>query len=248
MSRSFEAALDLARPRASGRELPAWLWLGIPPLLVLAMGATAALAEPRVFHAWFKRKEGPIEWATVIVLLPAVVAAIAVWRRRAELPNRWIGRWMGLVGLGAFYYAGEEISWGQQLFAWETPEFIATRNDQRETNFHNLIGLGIFEEVPRFVLEQWILWGGVVIPLADRWRGVVRSARASWDHWFWPTWCCLPTALLAILIRVPDRIDRLTGEQLAVLRDLRLSEPQEFYFGLFLAMYLLSVWARLRRA
>jgi pimeloyl-ACP methyl ester carboxylesterase len=66
--------------------------------------------------------------------------------------------------------------------------------------------------------------------------------------WFWPTWCCFWTALLAVLIRVPDRIDKMTGKQLAIFRDLRLSEPQEFYFALLLAIYLLSVRARLARS
>lgn len=227
-------------------DLPTWLWLAFPPMLVVAMVLTS-LASDQAFGAWFKRKEGPIEWATVVVLLPAMAAGVAVWRRRHALPTRWLGWWMGLVGLGSLYYAGEEISWGQQIFQWETPEFLAERNRQNETNLHNLIGAGVFEVLPRNLLEQWILWGGVMLPLADRWRGIIRSPR-SWSYWFWPTWCCLPTALLAILIRVPDRVDRLTGKQLAMLRDLRLSEPQEYYFALFLMMYLLSVWARLRGA
>lgn len=211
------------------------------------MGATA-LVDPTTHHAWFKIKEGPIEWATVFVLLPAMVAAVGIWRRRALFPARWLGWWTALVGLGSFYYAGEEISWGQHVFGWETPEFIAAHNRQDETNFHNLAGLGIFEKIPRFLLEQWILWCGVVLLLSDRWREVVRGGRESWAFWFWPTHVCLPTALLAILVRLPDRLDRLTGKELSIFRDLHLSEPQEFYFALFLAMYLLWVRTRLGRA
>lgn len=246
MQSASEAVRGAVAEGSADAELPRWLWLGVPLLVVVAMGGTA-LVDPDAHRAWFKVKEGPIEWATVAVLIPAMAAAVAIWRRRALLPARWLGWWMALVGLGSFYYAGEEISWGQHVFGWETPEVLAARNDQRETNLHNLVGLGIFEEAPRFLLEQWVLWGGGVLVLADRWRGVVRDTGSGWDHWFWPTRVCLPTALLAILIRVPDRIDRMTGKELSFLRDLRLSEPQELYFALFLAMYLLSAWARLRR-
>jgi hypothetical protein len=34
--------------------------------------------------------------------------------------------------------AGEEISWGQRVFGWETPETVAEVNLQEETNLHNL--------------------------------------------------------------------------------------------------------------
>lgn len=33
---------------------------------------------------------------------------------------------------------GEELSWGQRIFGWETPEKIANLNQQSETNLHNL--------------------------------------------------------------------------------------------------------------
>ncbi|MHB1055505.1 MAG: hypothetical protein ACYC0K_06520, partial [Thermoleophilia bacterium] len=37
-----------------------------------------------------------------------------------------------------FIGSGEEISWGQQIFHWDTPEFIKDINVQGETNIHNL--------------------------------------------------------------------------------------------------------------
>jgi hypothetical protein len=38
-----------------------------------------------------------------------------------------------------FVCAAEEISWGQRIFNWETPSWIASVNVQRETNIHNLL-------------------------------------------------------------------------------------------------------------
>jgi hypothetical protein len=44
-----------------------------------------------------------------------------------------------LLGWAAllFFLGMEEISWGQRVFGVETPEFIASRNLQNETNLHN---------------------------------------------------------------------------------------------------------------
>ena len=126
-----EAVGEVAAEGSAGAELPAWLWLGLPPIGVVAMVATA-LVDPGLHHAWFKAKEGPVEWATVAVLVLAMAAAVGIWRRRALLPARWLGWWMALVGLGSFYYAGEEISWGQHVFGWETPELLAEIRREEE--------------------------------------------------------------------------------------------------------------------
>ncbi|MEA1897756.1 MAG: hypothetical protein U9N53_08860 [Bacteroidota bacterium] len=37
-----------------------------------------------------------------------------------------------------FIAAGEEISWGQRLFNFRTPEYLSQLNDQNEFNFHNV--------------------------------------------------------------------------------------------------------------
>ena len=46
-----------------------------------------------------------------------------------------------LAGLGLFcwFVAGEEISWGQRLLAFQPPEFFLRENFQQELNLHNLL-------------------------------------------------------------------------------------------------------------
>ena len=51
------------------------------------------------------------------------------------------------------YYFLEEISWGQHLFGWKTPEFFSSINQQNETNFHNTSNL--LNELPRHLLTLW---------------------------------------------------------------------------------------------
>ena len=51
------------------------------------------------------------------------------------------------------YYFLEEISWGQHLFSWESPNFFVEFNNQKETNFHNISNL--LNELPRTFLLIW---------------------------------------------------------------------------------------------
>ena len=42
-----------------------------------------------------------------------------------------------LFAAACFLFAGEELSWGQHFFGWETPASWAAHNLQEETNLHN---------------------------------------------------------------------------------------------------------------
>jgi hypothetical protein len=44
----------------------------------------------------------------------------------------------GLLAVLMFICFGEEISWGQRIFDWRTPEAISELNAQNETNIHNI--------------------------------------------------------------------------------------------------------------
>ena len=76
-------------------------------------------------------EDGFIESFTAIsFFLIAVIFLILLIRTRA---------WILIFFVLAFIFgAGEEISWGQRLFNFETPESIETVNAQREFNLHNL--------------------------------------------------------------------------------------------------------------
>ena len=44
--------------------------------------------------------------------------------------------WVGILALATVFFAGEEISWGQSYFQWDTPQWWGDYIS-RETNFHN---------------------------------------------------------------------------------------------------------------
>ena len=81
-------------------------------------------------------------------LLTAVLfggSGLALFLAAGAAGRSWL-RWVYiLAGLGALFVAGEELSWGQHIFGFATPDSLAEINFQRETNLHNNYALpGIF--------------------------------------------------------------------------------------------------------
>ena len=86
-----------------------------------------------------------------------------------------------LYGLLFFMAAGEEISWGQRIFGWESSEFFLENNKQDETNLHNLmvgdvhLTKSLFGPVLTVVILLYLVGlplvypkGGRIADLADR--------------------------------------------------------------------------------
>jgi len=82
-----------------------------------------------------------------------------------------------IAALSCFYIAGEEMTWGQHFFHWNTPEYWAAVNRQEETNLHNTYA--IFDKWPRAILELGVLIGGILIPVAATFDPRVRANRLS---------------------------------------------------------------------
>jgi hypothetical protein len=83
------------------------------------------------------REDGWIEYPTAIIfLLCAIVSATIPFRSRLK------GRKLvdGLLALGFLACAAEEISWGQRIFDFGTPDALKGLNVQNEFNLHNLMG------------------------------------------------------------------------------------------------------------
>ena len=95
------------------------------------------------------------------------------------------------------FVAGEEISWGQRLLAFEPPEVFLEQNFQQEFNVHNLLKNSSIFGFPldtRFVVALIAVGYGLLVPLAipwlvPRWDNTV--TRAIED--------CAPPAALAFV-------------------------------------------------
>ncbi len=86
-------------------------------------------------HDELTREDGWAEYLTAVAFFLAglVTAATAYMERSWTLRSFYF---LGAVAM--LFVAGEEISWGQRLFEWETPDFMMSLNQQGESNLHNI--------------------------------------------------------------------------------------------------------------
>lgn len=161
------------------------------------------------FSVGFAMEDGPVEWGTAVFLF---LSAIVLFRNAAALrAKRGAAAALitGFYGIVFIFGAGEEISWGQRVFGWESGEFFTEHNAQNETTLHNLVvgeeqlAKTLFGSVLTLVLLAYL----VVFPLLFPHAGWVRKlARAL----------CVPVperrhvllALLASLVIVAVDLDR----------------------------------------
>jgi len=123
------------------RRAAEWTVLGVLAALT-ALGVVLAIQDPRLFRS-YTSEEGIVENLTVVALLGGAAVCVGrAWRLRQRRSRRFrlATILLAMLFLGA---AGEELSWGQRLFALETPEFFRHHNIQRETNLHNLVVKGV---------------------------------------------------------------------------------------------------------
>ena len=143
-----------------------------------------------------------------------------------------------IAALSCFYIAGEEMTWGQHFFHWNTPEYWAAVNRQEETNLHNTYA--IFDKWPRAILELGVLIGGILIPVAATFDPRVRANRLSL---FLPAAAQIPTAIIALGTKAADMLSQkgYVGELLQ-----RPGETIELYLYFFILAYLIVFARRIR--
>lgn len=218
---------------------PHWFWL--PAALVAGQLLTRYFSPEWHLH-YIESENGALELLTPLALLPGIFFGVMALRLHQFLPTRNSVIWVSMVTLGAFYMAGEEISWGQWLFYWDTPDAFMEINDQQETNLHNTSAW--LDQKPRLLLELWALFGAFYA-----WRNLYtqrRSDISTTAYWFWPTLPLAWTGLLSALAMMPERVRDWWDIRLGAPFDIRVTETQELVLAFFMTYFLASVWYRLK--
>jgi hypothetical protein len=111
------------------------------PILVLLAGMATALAGKGPYKA-FTEEDGIAETLQVLLYLPSLAMAVVIAQRLARSGDRLLAVLYAVLALGFVFLLGEELSWGQRVFGWGTPEALEALNKQGETNIHNIEGVG----------------------------------------------------------------------------------------------------------
>lgn len=124
---------------AEGWDLPdrTVVAIAVVPGVLAVMGAGSALLGEGAFKA-FTGEDGFAEVSQVLLYALAAVLSLVVCvtlRRRGE---RRVAQLYGLLFAALVFVVGEELSWGQRIVGWTTPEPLAAVNKQDETTIHNL--------------------------------------------------------------------------------------------------------------
>lgn len=164
------------------------MWSVLAPLTILSLAQGGSMIW--LFGAE-ERDTGVVEYSTVLAwgLIAVLCLKLAYRRRSWERAFYSIGAAVAVIALG------EEISWGQWLFFWSSPEFFEERNLQGETNVHNFFPPQAFE-IAYAVVGAGLVAVAVAVrysALGDkvRWTGVSWLRRSRWG---------LPLALSAAVM------------------------------------------------
>jgi hypothetical protein len=162
------AALALLPRKAAGPqagpEQAILVRFGIASLLFLCLGlfplnvANHLLAER---FAWIFGSEtfdgGLVETLTVAFYASAIMAIGVLLARRSGAATTLIWRTILILAIPTLIFLiGEEMSWGQHMLGFATPEGLLEANLQKEANVHNLVS-------PRFYDALYQVIGFVLI-------------------------------------------------------------------------------------
>ena len=153
-------------------ERVAWAF-AVVPIVVALFVAVSALYRP--LYGVFVNEDGLGEWATFLAVIALVPMGLAIARRLWRLNERSWALLFVVAAIGAFFIAGEEISWGQRVFGFATPGDLAEVNRQGETNVHNIGSVLSFLNLAMFIVA--VVAG--MMPFIWRWGAHARQRDIS---------------------------------------------------------------------
>lgn len=115
------------------------LW-SIPVIIVLGAVVAALLGKPA--YKWYTGEDQFAEVMQVLFYTTALIFSVLVIKELWQRDEKAIAGLYMIVLFGLTFLIGEELSWGQRIFGWETSEEFKEINKQDETNLHNVYGIG----------------------------------------------------------------------------------------------------------
>ena len=128
------------------------IYLYIPLVIINLYALYLSQSDRNSYVLLFDTEDNFAEWLTVSLLL--MLAAVCLYRCIRSLHfNRVHALANAFYATVFLFVAGEEISWGQRIFNFESSEWIKRNSYQDELNLHNLL---VFDVRLTTILE--IFW------------------------------------------------------------------------------------------
>lgn len=143
-----------------------------------------------------KKEDGVFEYITFFFFLcVSIVGILGFHRTRLSTTHVNLKRFFfvlfALMALFGFVIAGEEISWGQRIIGFSTPENIAEVNTQKEFNIHNNRSIFPFVYFAYACISTFFVITPLIRPFLLR-----ISKNSHIYHWiifFIPDWRVIPS-------------------------------------------------------
>ena len=120
--------------------------------------STAHISGYETFLQTMTVENGFFETLSVVLLfIISIYGLLSAIKNRGQL-SKIASTLILSFALVAFLAGMEEISWGQQLFHFQSGEFFLKENLQHETNLHNLIPATIFSGVIYFSVYSFFIF------------------------------------------------------------------------------------------
>src|SRR5687768_2599631 len=178
-------------------------WSVGAPLASYAAYVALVVAVPETWRLWLISEVGPIELGTAALFLAAAGVAMVLAWRAASVPPVYRALFC-LFALGGVFVALEELSYGQHMAGWSSPEWVAERNARQETNLHNLYDNFISRRMRTAANLSFPLMA-VALPLFLRRRGSdYRPGSVAWFLLPQMQLACL--SLVAAFCTAPQKI------------------------------------------
>ena len=169
-----------------------------------------------LFVKYFKGETGLIENGTFLFLFLSLFIIICINKvlKQKKIKNfnnfqtKFFQFFLFLSFIGILYFAGEEVSWGQNWFNWKTPDFLLVLNDQSETNIHNISSW--FDQKPRIIIETIIILFGFIYPLMN----IIYNLRINNNliKFLMPNCYLIPISAIFIFFYILNLVYKINGD------------------------------------
>lgn len=137
--------------------------------------------EYNTFYRVMRKENQPVELLTFLFLLVSAILGFVFSYKLFRAGNRLFSLFYFIFAFGLFFVSMEEISWGQWIFKFSTPQYFRGINRQTEFNVHNIESINLFFEITRVLFGL----GGLVSIALAKFRGFkFLSSPLALSSWF----------------------------------------------------------------